>query len=43
MPTTGEKCKESGIYRVINHIHHPKEITMVEGKEFPPVLNVVPK
>jgi len=36
MPSTGEICQTSGIYKVINHIQHPKEITMVKGKEFPP-------
>ena len=36
MPQTTEICQESGIYKVINHIKHPKEITMVKGKEFPP-------
>ncbi len=36
MPTTGETCQTSGVYRVINHIQHPKEITMVKGKTFPP-------
>jgi hypothetical protein len=36
MPRTGETCQTSGIYKVINHIKHPKEITMVKGKEFPP-------
>ncbi len=33
---TSEVCKASGIYRVINHIEHPKEITMVAGRPFPP-------
>jgi hypothetical protein len=36
MPTTGSICQTSGIYKVINHIAHPKQITMVKGKEFPP-------
>jgi hypothetical protein len=36
MPSTGEICQASGIYVVVNHIQHPKEITMVKGKEFPP-------
>ena len=36
MPATGDICQTSGIYRVVNHIQHPKEITMVKGKEFPP-------
>lgn len=36
MPHTGEVCKTAGIYKVINHIKHPKEITMAEGKTFPP-------
>jgi hypothetical protein len=36
MPSTGDKCQTSGIYKVVNHIKHPHEITMVEGKEFPP-------
>ncbi len=36
MASTGDKCTVSGVYRVINHIQHPKEITMVAGKEFPP-------
>lgn len=36
MPSTGNVCETSGIYKVINHIEHPKEITMVKGKEFPP-------
>jgi hypothetical protein len=34
---TGDICQVSGIYRVLNHnVQHPKEITMVAGKEFPP-------
>jgi hypothetical protein len=34
MPSTGEKCKVSGIYACQKH---PKEqITMVAGKTFPP-------
>jgi len=36
MPWTGDICQTSGIYTVVNHIEHPKEITMVKGKEFPP-------
>ena len=36
MPSTGDICQTSGIYRVINHIKHPKDITMVKGKQFPP-------
>lgn len=36
MPRTGDICQTSGIYTVINHIEHPREITMVKGKEFPP-------
>ena len=36
MPVTGERCNVSVVYKVINHILHPKEITMVAGKEFPP-------
>jgi hypothetical protein len=36
MPSTGDICKTSGIYKVTNHIKHPKQITMVEGKRFPP-------
>lgn len=36
MAKTGETCKTSGIYKVVNHIKHPKEVTMVAGKQFPP-------
>jgi len=36
MPSTGEICHTSGLYTVVNHIKHPKEITMVKGKPFPP-------
>jgi hypothetical protein len=36
MPWTGETCQTSGLYTVVNHILHPKEITMVEDKQFPP-------
>lgn len=36
MASTGETCNTSGIYKVINHIKHPKQITMVAGKTFPP-------
>ena len=36
MPHTGDTCQTSGIYKVVNHIQHPKQITMVKGKEFPP-------
>jgi hypothetical protein len=36
MPSTGDICGKSGIYKVINHIKHPKQITMVAGKQFPP-------
>ena len=36
MPTTGETCKVSGIYKVVNHIRHPKQITMVKGHTYPP-------
>jgi len=36
MAKTGDTCQISGIYTVINHIQHPREITMVKGKEFPP-------
>lgn len=36
MATSGEECKVSGIYKIINHVQHPKEITMVKGKIFPP-------
>lgn len=36
MSTTGESCQVSGIYRVVNHIQHPKQVTMVKGDRFPP-------
>ncbi len=36
MPSTGDTCQTSGIYTVKNHIKHPKQITMVKGKQFPP-------
>jgi hypothetical protein len=36
MPNTGDVCQTSGIYSVVNHIKHPKQITMVKGKQFPP-------
>lgn len=36
MPSTGDICQVSGVYKVINHLAHPKEITMVQGKQFPP-------
>jgi hypothetical protein len=36
MPSTGDTCSKSGIYKVINHINHPKQVTMVAGKQFPP-------
>jgi hypothetical protein len=36
MPSTGQTCETSGIYTVVNHIKHPKEITMVKGHVFPP-------
>jgi hypothetical protein len=37
MPSTGDICAKSGIYKVLNHnVTHPKQITMVEGKQFPP-------
>ena len=36
MSRTGEICQTSGIYTVVNHINHPKEITMVKGHVFPP-------
>jgi hypothetical protein len=36
MPFTGDTCTKSGIYKVVNHILHPKQVTMIEGKQFPP-------
>jgi hypothetical protein len=37
MPSTGDICQTSGLYKVLNHdVRHPKEITMVKGKQFPP-------
>jgi hypothetical protein len=36
MPFTGDVCKEAGIYIVVNHIQHPKEVTMPAGHTFPP-------
>ena len=37
MPATGEICQVSGIYKVLNHeVKHPRQITMVKGKQFPP-------
>jgi hypothetical protein len=36
MPSTGDICQTSGIYKTINHVLHPKQITMVKGKQFPP-------
>lgn len=36
MPYTGDTCQTAGIYKVVNHIKHPKEITMPNGHQFPP-------
>ena len=36
MPFTGDTCATSGVYKVVNHIKHPKEITMIQGHTFPP-------
>jgi hypothetical protein len=38
MPHTGEICLDSGIYKIMNHKgeDHPKEITMIKDKPFPP-------
>jgi hypothetical protein len=36
MPNTGDICQDSGIYKVIEHINHPREITMVRNNVFPP-------
>jgi hypothetical protein len=38
MPTPGDICQTSGIYRVVHDTAHkqPHEITMVQGKTFPP-------
>ena len=41
MPSTGETCQVAGIYRVINHIRHPKEITMPKGHQFPPCSDCI--
>ena len=36
MKQTGDVCQISGIYRVVNHIKHPQDITIAKGQTFPP-------
>src|SRR5208337_2894702 len=41
--STGEICQVAGIYTVINHIEHPKEITVPKGRKFPPCAECTKK
>jgi hypothetical protein len=36
MPTTGDRSTTAGIYEVLNHNKHPKQIIVKEGHKFPP-------